>query len=125
MRRLMSWTNWIMWLGWLVLFASGVLFGFGVARAEASEPWVLWFFVDLRNGDQWERGGWLVHSAYGDEEKCELAATLTRESYASKRERDGARILERGDPVRLWTRDGTFVSTMYRCFPAMIDPRPR
>jgi hypothetical protein len=33
MRRL---TNWIMWLGWLLLFASGLLFGLAVARAEAS-----------------------------------------------------------------------------------------
>jgi hypothetical protein len=32
MRRL---TNWIMWLGWLLLFASGLLFGLAVARAEA------------------------------------------------------------------------------------------
>jgi hypothetical protein len=31
MRRLMSWTNWIMWLGWLLLFASGLLFGLAVA----------------------------------------------------------------------------------------------
>jgi hypothetical protein len=27
----MRWTTWLMWLGWLLLFASGVLFGVGVA----------------------------------------------------------------------------------------------
>jgi hypothetical protein len=51
MRRL---TNWIMWLGWLVLFASGVLFGFAVARAEAVEPVIR--CVQTQSGGYWEPG---------------------------------------------------------------------
>jgi hypothetical protein len=34
-------TKWMFWGGLVLLFASGVLFGFAVAEAEAGGPWMI------------------------------------------------------------------------------------
>jgi hypothetical protein len=119
----MSWTNWIMWLGWLVLFASGVLFGFGVARAEAAEAWVLWQKINFYWSDGTFSSKWDVVAAEPSPAGCEAQSRnlLGGEPYYNRT----WSFYPNGSQVDLVSRDGDRAVKVYVCLPATIDPRPR
>jgi hypothetical protein len=124
MRRL---TNWIMWLGWLLLFASGLLFGLAVARAEASEAWVMWFEVSAA-APGWElesTESWHPQFAFQDLDECYREAARMLDDTQARYLAQGYSVTRQGQTVLRRSRDGFRLRVERRCLPATIDPRPR
>jgi hypothetical protein len=91
---------------------------------KAGEAWAVWFKVASANWD----GGWVAHSAYQDLSACEGAIVSMLENpsnYELWERKSGDTILDRGNPIKVRTSEGTIFTIVWRCFPASIDPRPR
>lgn len=115
MRRL---THWIMWLGWLVLFASGLLFGLAVARAEAGEAWVLWMHTTAK-GTDWE--DYRTYGAWPEHATCESLQGRIVQRFQTQ-----AQTLTAIGNLVVWQHsNGTVFTAKFLCLPATIDPRPQ
>jgi hypothetical protein len=93
--------------------------------AEAGEAWVVW--INVATADRSSYSSWAPHSAYQSLSACEYAIVYmhAKRSNLELLERDGATILDHGNPIKLRTREGTMFTILSRCFPDTIDPRER